>query len=350
MSCASLFAQSIRIPVAVHVVYHNSTENFSDALIQSYIADVNKGFRKQMLPAFTPRPIFDSLWADTDIELCIATDASNKPIITHTPTSVYFQNLDIENIKHTATGGKDPLPTSQYLNIWVAPINGSSALLGNAVNNNVYANALATEGIVINSAHYTYFVTTLIHETGHFAGLLHTFDNAAELVDDTPYEGTGGHQPLNIFSTVCAPEYLDSNTSVQEAPYWGTTNPPDMIENFMGYSRPCQFMFTKGQKARMHTMLQTHYPGLLNANCLTTAMANIPKEEDPVIVYPVPSNGIIKLRGNHITQTETYYLFNSTRSLVSKGHLESGVAISLHLTPGIYYVKVKSVTKKVVVY
>ena len=79
----------ITIPVVVHVVYYNSTENISVAQIQSQIDVLNEDFRRLNSDAInTPIP-FQAIAADCQIEFCLATtDPNGNPTngITRTQT------------------------------------------------------------------------------------------------------------------------------------------------------------------------------------------------------------------------------------------------------------------------
>jgi hypothetical protein len=78
---------------------------------------------------------------------------------------------------------------------------------------------------------------SLIHETGHWAGLYHTFEGGScfgngDLVDDTP---------------VC--------------PTRKNSCPDDDVSNYIDYSYDsCMDHFTKGQIARMHMVLNAYIP------------------------------------------------------------------------------------------
>jgi hypothetical protein len=78
---------------------------------------------------------------------------------------------------------------------------------------------------------------TLVHETGHWLGLLHTFANACEeagdSVDDTPAEASASYGCSEDRDT-CTADGLDP------------------VTNFMDYSPDaCMFAFTPGQAERM---------------------------------------------------------------------------------------------------
>jgi hypothetical protein len=112
----------ITIPVVVHIVYNNSTENISDAQILSQIDVLNDDFRRLNSDA-------DGTWsqaADSQIEFCMATvdpNGNSTNGITRTSTSVTAFSTN-DNMKFNSTGGKDAWPADEYLNMWVCDISG----------------------------------------------------------------------------------------------------------------------------------------------------------------------------------------------------------------------------------
>ena len=111
----------VTIPVVVHIVYNDPSENISTAQIISQIDVLNKDFRRLNLDA-------NNTWqqaADTGIEFCLATvDPSGKSTTgitrTYTNASSFASNGDL--IKYTSKGGKDAWPSENYLNIWVGAV------------------------------------------------------------------------------------------------------------------------------------------------------------------------------------------------------------------------------------
>ena len=68
------------IPVVVHVVYNTSTQNISDAQIQSQIAVLNKDFQKLNPDVSKVPSVWTSLVADCQVQFCLATlDPSGNP-------------------------------------------------------------------------------------------------------------------------------------------------------------------------------------------------------------------------------------------------------------------------------
>ncbi len=106
----------VRIPVVVHVLYNNQTQNISDAQILSQIAVLNQDFRRiQGTNGFGGG-------VDAKIEFFLATSDPNGNSttgITRTATSVTEFYAPTNNMKFTNQGGRDAWSRDKYLNIWV---------------------------------------------------------------------------------------------------------------------------------------------------------------------------------------------------------------------------------------
>ena len=104
----------ITIPVVVHVLYRNSTENISVAQIQSQIDVLNEDFRRT-------NPDADNTWsqaADSEIQFCLTTiDPNGNATTGITRKQVTRQDWGTsDDMKRTSTGGVNPWNTSEYLN------------------------------------------------------------------------------------------------------------------------------------------------------------------------------------------------------------------------------------------
>lgn len=296
----------ITVPVVVHVVYITAAQNISDQQIYSQIAVLNNDYRRLNADTVNTPTIFDSLAADVGIEFCLASiDPNGNPTngITRTSSAggsfgAFFNPLT-EDVKSSATGGIDPWPTDQYLNIWVC--NLFTGLLGYA---QFPGDAPATDGVVIttNAFGTTGTVTppfslgrTTTHECGHWFGLYHIWGDDSDCVTgsdsipDTP--NAAGSSPSD-----CDPT---RNSCSNEDPFWGVVDPPDMVQNYMDYSNDsCMNMFTLGQKARMMSFLFSDSarfalfssPG--GCNPLGTQEFSFDRYFN---VYPNPANGEIMI-------------------------------------------------------
>ncbi len=236
----------ITIPVVVHVVYNTSTQNISDAQIQSQLNVLNQDFRKLNSDLNLVPSTFSSLVADAEINFCLANrdpngNATTGIVRVQTSQTSFSTN---DGMKYASSGGSNAWPTNQYLNIWVC--NMSGGILGYA---QFPGGAAATDGVVIG---YTCFGTTGTaqapfnrgrtgtHEVGHWLNLRHIWGDATcgnDLVSDTPVHNTSNYG---------CPSHPRSNSCGTSA---------EMFMNYMDYvDDACMQMFSNGQKARMQAL------------------------------------------------------------------------------------------------
>ena len=251
----------IRIPVVVHVVYNNSTENISDAQIQSQIDILNEDFRRLNVDASNTPSVFQSIAADIEVEFCLASQDPNGIVSTGITRTLTSQSSFTGNddVKYSLSGGINAWNTNDYLNIWVC--NLSSGLLG-------YANFPGTgnaqiDGVVCDYAYFGNTGTatapydlgrTATHEVGHWLNLRHIWGDANcgdDFCNDTPTQ-------------------FGSNGGCPSFPYVTCANGPnggDMFMNYMDYTDDaCMNLFTEDQKTRMIDAINTHRSDLLTSN------------------------------------------------------------------------------------
>ena len=254
---------TITIPVVVHVIYANTTQNISDAQIQSQITVLNQDYSRTNTDWTSTPSVFQSVVAVPGIQFCLAQrDPSGNAttgIVRKSTTVSSFSTNDA--VKHSSSGGDDAWPSASYLNLWVCNIGGG--ILGYA---QFPGGAAATDGVVIN---YTAFGNTgtaaapynkgrtATHEIGHWLNLYHIWgdDNGActgtDNVNDTPNQGS-------------------ENYGCPTFPHISCSNGPngDMFMNYMDYTDDaCMFMFTAGQNSRMQALFAT---GGARASLLTS--------------------------------------------------------------------------------
>jgi len=241
--------QGLRIiPVVVHVVYEYSSQNITDAQIQSQIDVLNEDFRRLNADKSNTPSYFSSIAADAQIEFCLAVrDPGGQTTdgITRTLTSTSsFTNNDY--VKYNSTGGKNAWPSAQYLNLWVCNMSGNT--LGYA---QFPGGPSATDGVVID---YAYFGRdgsavypfdkgrTATHEVGHWLNLRHIWGDAYcgnDYVNDTPTQSS-------------------DNAGCPSFPKSSCNNYSDMFMNYMDYTYDaCMNLFSTGQKNRMAALFTT---------------------------------------------------------------------------------------------
>lgn len=353
----------IRIPVVVHVLYKNATQNIHDSLIHSQISVLNECFRKQNANYLNTRAVFDTLGADTEIEFCLASeDPAGYPttgiIRKQAPSNAQFDPLfGFDNMKKPSKGGDTAWANTTYLNIWIGDMSifNSAFVLGYAT---FPGGDPALDGVVIQydyigrNAKPNFLGKTTVHEVGHWLGMRHIWaddDNgqnpqsvycdSTDFVDDTPNAGPKSSTDCN----------LTKNTCSVESSYWGTIDPPDMVENYMDYSADaCMTMFTKGQKARMYAFLNTD-PARMAITSSTAACQpvviglNENNTDELFKVFPVPSGNEITLKTRAADQM-TFSILSIDGRVINSGFI-SGQQTKLDvsvLPVGVYFVKLET--------
>lgn len=312
----------VRIPVVVHVLYRTSTENISDAQIQSQITVLNQDFRRTNADRTT-------LWsqaADSEVEFCMATRDPNGNAttgITRTPTSVTSFGTN-DAMKYSSQGGKDAWPTDKYLNIWVCNIGGG--ILGYAQFPG--GGAYATDGVVVG---YNYFGTTgtaqapfnkgrtCTHEVGHWLNLRHIWGDGPcgtdDFVSDTPESDAANYG--------CATGHVSCNTV-------------DMVQNYMDYSDDaCMNLFTLGQKNRMQALFAT---GGARVGLVSSLGCSAPGTTTPSYCASNATNSsyewISNVRLGTINNTTTASTGGYGNFTTISTNLSKGTSATITLSPG----------------
>jgi hypothetical protein len=258
----------INIPVVFHIVHRNSTQNISDAQIQSQLTVLNNDFRRLNSDASLVPSTFTGVAADMEFNFCMAqrtpSGAAFNGInrVASTRTSAFGTN---DAVKSASTGGTPGWNPSQYLNIWVCEIGNN--ILGYATFPGTATST--TDGVVID---FRYFGTTgtatapfnrgrtATHEVGHWLNLRHIWGDAtcgSDFVNDTPTHNT-------------------ANYGCPTFPHFSTCTgaPIEMTMNYMDYSDDaCMYMFSAGQKARAEALFAA---GGARAGLLTSQACSPP--------------------------------------------------------------------------
>ncbi|RYF77776.1 MAG: zinc metalloprotease, partial [Chitinophagaceae bacterium] len=237
-------APVIKIPVVVHVLYNNASQNISDALIKSQIDALNRDFRRQNADSVKTPARFKAIAADIEIEFYLATvdpkgRGTNGIIRKQTSVANWFNN---DKIKSSAQGGDDPWESQNYLNIWVGK------LISGAGYSSAPGSDGTKDGVVINYSAfgssdangYYNMGRTATHEIGHWLGLKHIWGDAQcgdDGISDTPPQGWYTQTCPTGFQSTCNNGELG-----------------DMYMNYMDYTPDaCMNLFTEGQKRKMRT-------------------------------------------------------------------------------------------------
>ena len=231
----------IKIPVVVHILYHNPDENLSDETVYSQIRVLNECFRRRNPDTVNTPVSFRKVAADCEIEFELATSdpqlrRTSGIIRKYTPLTRW--NAD-DKMKFSAEAGDDAWDCNNYLNIWVCNLGraaGYSSFPGGPANKDGIVVAHNVFGINKKSGYE--LGKTAVHEVGHWLGLRHIWgdsDCGNDMIDDTPFQRT--------FTSGCPNGVRTSCNNGAEG---------DMYMNYMDFTLDaCTNLFTKGQKERM---------------------------------------------------------------------------------------------------
>ncbi len=333
----SLIAQVYYIPTVVHILYTDPADNMSTGNIQAMINHVNLGLRGLSQNNAVSRIIFDTLWADTEIQICLAeVDPNGLPTdgIVRKYLAIPIARGDFFRMK----GASTPWDTDRYLNIWISAMGPGSESYGGIATSATSPHQTFPNpypGIMLNQDSYNY-QQILIHEAGHFFGLDHLYSDD---IPDTPCSNNAINPEPQ-----CLPAFLTLNTCSEEAPFWGTTDPPDMIENYMEYYGNCAKMFTKGQKALMREYANTHYPMMINTQ-MTGCEPELVRIETKdagrtANIYPNPVQDFLSI---DLEGWFSWQLFDLSGKVMESGSGMNTARLNAGRLPkGIYFLAIKS--------
>ena len=325
------------IPVVVHVVWHTSSENISDAQIASQIDVLNRDFRADNAEVAGVPTIFGLFVADMEMEFCLVATTRTQTEAAGIGTQIMGGK---RRVCYNNLGGHDAIDPAHYLNIWVAARTdgacGDAPLPGQAspappdeAGVFIRPDCFGTTGTA--AAPYNLGRTTT-HEIGHWLNLKHLWGDSLE-------------------DLLCLEDDLVLDTPPQAYNYQGEcpTHPSiscgtaDMFMNFMNYTDDaCMAMFSLGQKARAWAAINTFRPELLESSCQPVASAEA-SDDDTIRLLNNPAAHWTALQ---LPEKDIFEIaiFDSTGRLVFvKNRVPGGLFYidTQAFISGIYHIKIR---------
>lgn len=307
----------VTIPVVVHVLYKNATQNISDAQIMSQLAVLNADFRRLNTDYSSIVPAaFQSFSADMELVFCLATKKSDGSPTTGIERKSVATSFNFANNYYQSSGLLAWDPT-KYLNIWVGDM--PSPFLGWAYLPD--AAGYPEDGLAIG---YKYFGTTgaaeypynggrtATHEIGHYFGLLHPWGEDGSLCGtldnddgcpDTPATNDP-HYGGNVFPD-------NTNTCIPSAN-------GAMFMNFMDYVTDEEMaFFTNDQKNIKTNTMAGPRASLLNSNACSFLSVNDVEIVNSINLFPNPTTQYISI-ASPLTKINEVEIFSSEGRLLKR--------------------------------
>lgn len=334
----------IRIPVVIHVLYHNPAEKVTAAQVASQIEALNKYFRRRNADTMNAPAYFRQLGADIKIEFQLAVSDPMR----RSTTGIIYKYTPITNwsaddqMKFSSSMGDDGWDPSSYLNIWVCNLGrfagyaslpgGEKAKDGVVIANTVFGTSGTQTGYTMGK--------TAVHEVGHWLNLRHLWGDeycGDDGVSDTPKQAT---------YTVGCP--TGARLTCGNSPYG------DMYMNYMDYTNDvCINMFTKGQKTRIRSLFSPGATrnGIANSKGLSAPliMESAGIVEDPrwlhPQLYPNPAANQLNLDLEYDSRWvgKTILITNiQGQSILTVAITSKNLKIDIsRLQPGVYFLAAK---------
>jgi PKD repeat protein len=298
-------SDSIRwVPVVVHVIHNDGSENISEAQIESQIMIMNEDFGKIL------GTNGDGNGVDTKVRFCLAKidpqgRCTNGIVRIKSELTVHqqYQRALLKELSFW--------DNTRYLNIYVVrSINGGVG--GYA---SFPGGPPSEDGIVVRNDLFGDIGTgkaglgrTATHELGHWLGVFHTFQNGCGI--DTCLDGDGvcDTPPVDKPNFGCP---TNANTCSNDVP-----DLPDQVDNYMDYTDDnCKSMFSKGQAMRMMAAMDSirwriwSDSNLVSTGCDTNyqAPANCPVIADFITLNKsICTGGEIEFMGKMLNNIQSW--------------------------------------------
>ncbi len=320
-------SENIQIGLVFHVVYATEEQNINNQEIYEQLEVLNQCFNEVDYDAISEE--FKDLAIPVGIRFGIAMyDEFQNPTtgITRTYTSHGpFGNMDI--IKDEK-GGKTPWKTENYVNVWICDLGGQVIGMTGSPDDNQGFDGIVIDykafGLSGTATEPYHLGKTLVHEMGHYLGLLHLEGVAGGCDDDDGISDTPNQEH---YYTSC----------ITGASSCGSL---DMVQNYMSLSGDdCMLFFTKGQKEAMYAFYNTYRTELTSEIHDARVLSISTDNKIPGLnIFPNPFGKYLFIEGNYLS-VELYALTGSRIEIYENEGQELPMD---DIKPGVYILQVNT--------
>ncbi len=332
----------VTIPVVVHVLYKNQTQNITDEQIASQIAVLNNDFRKMNADFNSVVPdAFKPFAADMELAFCMATKTPTGATTTGIERKSVASTFNFSNNYYTSAGLVAWDPT-KYLNIWVGDM--PNPYLGWAYLPDAAGQPF--DGLAIG---YKYFGTTgtvaplfsggrtATHEIGHYFGLLHPWGEDDSICGTPDNDDGCADTPATS-----GPYFTEDYPSFPDNQYTCTPSANGaMFMNYMDYVSDFEMaMFTNDQKTIASNTMSGPRASLLNSNACSFLSVNEVEKANSINLFPNPTTQYISI-ASPLAPINEVEIFNAEGRLVKKAVIknETDKIDVKDFANGVYYVR-----------
>lgn len=336
--------------------------NISDEQVASALLSLNRDFQAWPIHdsiAIAPNGVNSEMYFRL---ACTAPDGSATNGINRiNATDFPDYAIDGFNFKTNNAGNYQALadlshwPQNRYINIWVTHkiqtfmntlVAGGGFGPGNGVYQQGYGGVYLTYrhvGCDVDGSQgfdiFNPYGRLISHETGHFFGLLHTFQGESCTETDCQTQGD------RVCDTEPHTNSVSNDLDCQDFIECSTREP---VENLMNYSGiTCGNIFTAGQKARMKMFITNFFQSLANQPaCLATAVAT-PTPMADWRIYPNPASDWVS---GTACSASYFRLSNTLGCVFTTFNASANGSFALqtgHLKPGMYFIEALNETGNV---
>lgn len=286
---------SVTLPVVIHVVHLPGTligeeENITEEDVKLGLDRLNNVFAGMVCDD-------NPLGNDMDIKFELATRDINgnatNGIVRKSSNFSVFGLGGFSFMIFNVAGFDSPFPTTDYINIYLVKsicytmidgeCSGPLGLATSAPSHGTRADGIAIEAGIWSNEDSCLSGKLAAHEMGHYLNLLHTFENGCpndncltqgDRVCDTAPDNIANRNDITClsgtFNNSCSTDADDGYCN----PFSDDASDPE--DNLMDYSPfACQYLFTEGQKVRMHSALRLARTSLFESEGLTAPCTSV---------------------------------------------------------------------------